>query len=218
MWFVKIFRCSICPWSWILAQKYIWCPVHKHLLKNVTKLTVPLQLETAGGDLTLDTIGDLLCGGIVTAVCSISAQPKVRKNDTFKVKLERSGGLDYLVGGEEQCLFSCFTPGSVDGSHCRIDNVDIEHLRGGHLEFDPEDGNIASRMKERRREQGEKFVRISPENCQVAYNGSEYLLVALRRETSFGFVKALANKRTETIERCDGRQTVVVTWCLAVPQ
>ena len=30
-------------------------------------------------------------------------------------------------------------------------------------------------------------------------NGSEYLLVALRRETRFGFVKALKNKRSETI-------------------
>ena len=34
----------------------------------------------------------------------------------------------------------------------------------------------------------------------MAYNGSEYLLVALRRETRFGFVKALANKRSETIK------------------
>ena len=33
----------------------------------------------------------------------------------------------------------------------------------------------------------------------MAYNGSEYLLVALRRETRFGFVKALSNKRSETI-------------------
>ena len=35
----------------------------------MTKLTVPLQLETAGGDLTLDTIGDLFCGGIMCHGC-----------------------------------------------------------------------------------------------------------------------------------------------------
>ena len=34
----------------------------------------------------------------------------------------------------------------------------------------------------------------------LANNGSEYLLVALRKETRFGFVKALANKRGETIK------------------
>ena len=119
-------------------------------MKNVTKLTVPLQLETAGGDLTLDTIGDLLCGGIVChGLCvqspalrqSFSAQPEVRKiffcgrcperygvlkGPKGNVKLERSGGLDYLD-----------VLGSVDGVYCRTDNVDIDHLRGGHLEFHP---------------------------------------------------------------------------------
>ena len=34
----------------------------------------------------------------------------------------------------------------------------------------------------------------------MAYNGSEYLLVALLRGTRFGFVRALANKRNETIK------------------
>ena len=55
-------------------------------------------------------------------------------------------------------------------------------------------------MTEKQLEQGEKFVRISLEGCQMAYNGSEYLLVALCRETRFGFVKALANKRGQTIK------------------
>ena len=54
------------------------------------------------------------------------------------MKLERSGGLDYLVGGEGQCVFpALLTPGSVYGGYCRVDNVDIEPLRGGHLELDP---------------------------------------------------------------------------------
>ena len=52
------------------------------------------------------------------------------------MKLERSGGLGYLVGGEGQCVFhALLTPGSADGGYCRVENVDIEHLRGGHLEW-----------------------------------------------------------------------------------
>ena len=62
----------------------------------------------------------------------------VLKRPKGNVKLERSGGLDYFVGGEGQCVFpALLTPGSVDGGYCRMVNVDIEHLRGGHLEFDP---------------------------------------------------------------------------------
>ena len=34
----------------------------------------------------------------------------------------------------------------------------------------------------------------------MGHNGSEYLLVALRREIRFGFVKALTNKRSETVK------------------
>ena len=41
------------------AEVHLVCPAHKHLLRNVTKLTVLWQLETAGGDLTLDTIEGL---------------------------------------------------------------------------------------------------------------------------------------------------------------
>ena len=63
----------------------------------------------------------------------------VFKRPAGNVKLECSGGLDYLVGGEVRSAFpALLKPGSVDGSYCRIDNVDIEHLRGRHLEFDPE--------------------------------------------------------------------------------
>ena len=51
------------------AEVHLVCPAHKHFLTNVTKLSVPLQLETAGGDLTLDVIRDLLCGGIVCHGC-----------------------------------------------------------------------------------------------------------------------------------------------------
>ena len=72
------------------AEVNLACPAHKHFLTNVTKLNVPLQLETAGGDLTLDVIGDLLCGGIVCHGCVFSipcsqsvssALPEVRKMD-----------------------------------------------------------------------------------------------------------------------------------------
>ena len=63
----------------------------------------------------------------------------VLKGPSGKLKLECLGGLDYLVGGgEERSAFpALLTPGSVDGVYCRFDNVDIEKLRGGHVEFDP---------------------------------------------------------------------------------
>ena len=51
------------------AEVHLECPAHKHFMKNLSKLDVPWQLETAGGDLTLDTIGDLFCGGIVCHGC-----------------------------------------------------------------------------------------------------------------------------------------------------
>ena len=120
------------------AEVHLVCTAHKHFLTNVTKLNVPLQLETAGG---VDVIGDLLCGGIVCDGCvfnrvlSVSLFSAARgekdgyyfydrcpegcgmlKGPRGNVKLERSGGLDYLVGGEEQCVFPAFlAPGSVDG-------------------------------------------------------------------------------------------------------
>ena len=54
------------------------------------------------------------------------------------MRFERSGGLDYLVGGEGQHVFpALLTHGSVDGGYCSVDNVDMEHLRGGHLECEP---------------------------------------------------------------------------------
>ena len=120
------------------------------------------------------------------------------------VKLERSGGLDYFVGGEGHCVFhALFTPGSVDGGYCRVDNVDIEHLRGGHLEFDPGCTTCTSmtmRGRQHCRQGDRETAEARCEDCAdptgrlpLAYHGSESLLVALRRETRFGFVKALAN-------------------------
>ena len=111
------------------AEVHLVCPAHKHLMKNVTKLTVPLQLETAAGDVALDTIGDLLCRSVVCHGCvfspifsdSLFSTARGEKDGYFcercpegygvlkgpkgDVKLERAGGLDYLVGGEEQCVF-----------------------------------------------------------------------------------------------------------------
>ena len=51
------------------AQVHLVCPAHEHFMKKLSKLDVPFQLETAGGDLTLNTIGDLFCGGIVCHRC-----------------------------------------------------------------------------------------------------------------------------------------------------
>ena len=53
----------------------------------------------------------------------------VLKGPRGNVKLERSGGLAYLVGGEGQHVFPALLKhGSVDGGYCRVD-VDMEHLR-----------------------------------------------------------------------------------------
>ena len=51
------------------AEIRLVCPTHKHRMTNVTKLQEPLQLETAGGDVSLDTVGDLICGGVVCRGC-----------------------------------------------------------------------------------------------------------------------------------------------------
>ena len=77
MWVVRKFTCSrhVCQTkhlSMILdsaEEVHLVCPAHKMFMKSVTKLTIPSQLETAGGELTLDTIGDLHCGGIVCHGC-----------------------------------------------------------------------------------------------------------------------------------------------------
>ena len=74
-----------------VADVHVVCLAHKHLMKIVTKLTVPLQLETAGGDLTLDTIGDLLCGGIVCHGCVFNPLLSVRLFSTAR--------------GEKDCYF-----------------------------------------------------------------------------------------------------------------
>ena len=106
--------------------------------------------------------------------------------------------------------FSCFllTLGSVDGGYCRLNNVDIEHLLRGHLEFDPGCTTCTSmtmRGRQHCRQDERETAQAGREVCAdltgrlpVACNGSEYLLVALRRETRLGVSKALANKRSET--------------------
>ena len=124
------------------------------------------------------------------------------------VKLERSGGLDHLVGGEGQHVFrALLTPGSVDGGYCRVDDVDMEHLRGRHLEF-ATCTSMTMRGRQHRRQDDRETAGAGREVCAdltgrlpLAYNGSEYLFGALRRETRFGFVKALTNKRSETVKK-----------------
>ena len=114
------------------AEAHVVCPALKHFLTNVTNFNVPLQLETDGGDLTLDVVGGLLCGGIVchgsvfNPLLSVSLFSAARaekggyfwercpggygvlKGPRGNVELKRSGGLDYLVESEEQCFFCCF--------------------------------------------------------------------------------------------------------------
>ena len=144
MWFVKKIRVFTARdqthLSMIVdsgAELHLVCPAHKHFLTNMTKLSVPLQLETAGGDLTLDVIGDLLCGTIVchgyvfnpllsVTLCNAARGEKdgyfyercpegygALKGPRGNVKIERSGGLDYLVRGEGQHV-PCFALRSME--------------------------------------------------------------------------------------------------------
>ena len=52
----------------------------------------------------------------------------------------------------------------------------------------------------------------------MAHNGSEYLMVALRRETRFGFVKAFVVKQTQRDSQRSEGHAVAVAWSSAFPQ
>ena len=107
------------------------------------------------------------------------------------MKLERSGGLDCLVGGGEErsAFLAILTPGSVNGRYCRMDNLSIEHVREGHLEVDPGCTTCTSmsmRGRQHRQQDEEEATGAGGEVCAdltgrlpMAYNGSEYRLVAL---------------------------------------
>ena len=94
----------------------------------------------------------------------------------------RSGGLDYLVGGEvRSAVPAVLTPGSVDEGHCRINNVDSEHLRGGtpgirssvddmDVHHDERAATSPTGRQRDGEEQGEKFVRTSLD-CQWPTTG-----------------------------------------------
>ena len=66
---------------------------------------------------------------------------------------------------------------------------------------------MTMRGRQHRRQDDRETAGVRREVCanltgrlSMADNGSEYLLVALRRETRFGFARALMNKRSETIK------------------
>ena len=119
----------------------------------------------------------------------------ISMRDVLKVTecLEHSGGLNYFFVGEERCDFpALLTPGWVDGGYCHKDNVDAERLRGGHLEFDPGCTACTSmtmrgrqhRRQDERETAGGTGRSLCGSHWKIAnaHNGSEYLLVALRRE------------------------------------
>ena len=111
------------------AEVHLGDPAHKHLWTNVTKLNVPLQLETVGDVLTLDVIGDLLCddikchGCVFNSLLSVSLFSAIRsEKDDFSnercpedyevlrgprgnVKFERSDDLNHLVNNDKECVF-----------------------------------------------------------------------------------------------------------------
>ena len=97
----------------------------------MTKLTVPLKLETAGGDSTISIQSGTcsVAASFVTAVCSTPCSPSVffstvrGEKDGYlfvrcpegsgvlkgpkNVKLERAGGRDYLVGENDVFCLPC---------------------------------------------------------------------------------------------------------------
>ena len=99
---------------------------------------------------------------------------------------------------------------SGDGAYCRMDNVDIEYLRGSHLDIESGYATCAFMMmrgRQYRREDVRETTAKGGELCadllgrlSMTCNGSENLFVSSRRETRFGFVKALSNQRCETIK------------------
>ena len=191
-----------------------------------------------GGDLTLDTIGELLCGGIVCHGCVFRPLLSVSlfcpegcgvfKGPKGNVKLECSGGLDYLVGGEEPCVYpALLTPGSVDG-YCRMDNVDIEHVRGGRLELDLACTTCTSmtmRGRQHRRQDDRETAGAGGEVCAdltgrlpMAYNVSEFFVGRTAQNDTFRLRQSIGEQTQRDDQRCDGRHALVVARCLAVPQ
>ena len=140
MWFVKNFLCSLHViflafvhgrGFWRRSAFGVSFSRTSHEQRDVVDCSIATR-NRCRRDLALDTIGDLLCGGIVCHGCvfnpllsvSLFSTARSEKDGYFKercpeddgvlrgpkgnVKLERSGGLDYLVSGQEQCVFSCF--------------------------------------------------------------------------------------------------------------
>ena len=163
------------------AEVHLVCLALKHFMQKVTKWH-------AGEDSALDTIGDLLCGGIVCHGCLFSLLLTFCLFSTTKKRWmfprERSRGLwsvervqtemrsssalaDWITlsAAKNTLIFLHCSPGSVDGSCCRIHILDTEHLRGSHLEFDPvcttctsvTDEKATSPTRERQREEDEKL-------------------------------------------------------------
>ena len=135
-------------------------------------------------------------------------------------------GVDQLVGGDEEVSPhpAVIMPGTAESGYFRLDKVDVEHVRGRHLDFDAGCTTCTS-MTMRGRQQrllGEegtagagREVCLDPTGRpQMAYNGSESLLVALRRKTRYCFVKALPHKRSDTVNEAtaDMQSTLRGVW------
>ena len=158
-----------------------------HLMKDVTKLQKPLQLETAGGDLSIATVGDLTCGSVV---CRGYFLPGETISLGFLRKL-----LHFL-----HC--SCLARWKVDTSAgttwtLNISGEDIWiSTRVHHVHVN--DHANSETPPSGRRVDGRRSVYLTAP-LPLAYNGSEELLVAMRRGTRCCFVKALPDKRSDTV-------------------
>ena len=144
------------------------------------------------------------------------------KGPKGNVKLERSGGLDFLVGGEERCVFpALLTPGSVDGGFCRIDDVDIDCLRGGHLEFDPGCTTCTSMTRRGRKHRRQDERETAGAGGEKIANGLQWVRKYVGRTAqrdTFRLCQSIGEQTQRDDQRCDGRHAVVVAWCLEVLQ
>ena len=153
----------------------------------------------------------------------------VLKGPNGNVQLERSGGLDYLDGGEERSAFpALLTPGSVNAGFCRMDNEDIKHLRGRHLEIDPGCTTCTS-MTMRRRQHRRQDERETAGTGERSVCGPHWKIAnglprvgvpdgCTAKKDTLWFRQSAVEQSQRNSQRSDGGHAVVVAWSLAFPQ
>ena len=151
------------------AEVPLVCPTHSHFLTNVTKLSVPLQLGTAGSEVRKMDISTRCPEGYGVLKCEtrtfwFSGLPRRRRGTTCFLCFAQL--MEVIVA----CIMMCAEDiwSSIQGAR--------QHRR--------QDDRVTAGA-------GKKVCADLTGRLSMAYNGSEHLLVALRRETRFSFVTAL---------------------------